>query len=77
MQLTVKCFATLNKYQPSPDGAYELETDGQATLSHLVDALGMNPDDVTIMFINGRHANMDAPLADGDKVGLFPAVGGG
>ncbi|MDY0161988.1 MoaD/ThiS family protein [Desulfobotulus sp.] len=32
---------------------------------------------VGIVFVNGRHADPDAPLLAGDVLSLFPLVGGG
>jgi len=74
MHLTVKCFATLDKFQPK-DGALELTA--EATPQGVIQQLGIPADEVHIIFVNNRHAPLDAPLSAGDRVGLFPAVGGG
>ena len=39
--------------------------------------LGIPPEELKLVFLNGLHAGLDAALKDGDRVGLFPAVGGG
>jgi len=75
MKLTVKCFATLAKY--TPQGAESYEAPGGMTAGELIVQLGMELGDVKILFVNGTHANPDRVLADGDRVGLFPAIGGG
>lgn len=75
MQITVKCFATLARHQPENADAFEVP-DGLG-VGGLVELLGMDPADVKIMFVNGRHAAPGTKLAPGDRVGLFPAVGGG
>jgi molybdopterin converting factor small subunit len=33
--------------------------------------------DIQMILVNGKRASTDTPLADGDRLGLFPAVGGG
>lgn len=47
------------------------------TLNELVERLGINPKEVSIMLINGKHQTLDAYLSDGDTVALFPPVAGG
>jgi len=75
MRIELKCFATLTKFQPEGAEAYEL-ADGSSVVQ-LIRALGIDPAEVKIVFVNGRHAAPEAPIQDGDRVGLFPAVGGG
>ena len=49
-----------------------------ATLSDLFSHLGIRPDLVHLAIVNGRiHHDRAAGLADGDRVALFPPVGGG
>ena len=49
-----------------------------ATLSDLFSHLGIRPDLVHLAIVNGRiHHDRAARLADGDRVALFPPVGGG
>ncbi|EPR43584.1 thiamine S protein [Desulfovibrio sp. X2] len=74
MEIEVRCFATLARFTPG-DGFFELP-DG-ATAAEAIAALGIPADDVNIIFINGKAAELASPLAEGDRLGLFPAVGGG
>jgi molybdopterin converting factor small subunit len=49
-----------------------------ATLSDLLAYLRIQPDLVHLAIVNGRiHHDRAARLADGDRVALFPPVGGG
>ena len=49
-----------------------------ATLSDLLAHLGIPADLVHLAIVNGRiHHDRAARLADGDRVALFPPVGGG
>lgn len=78
MALAVKCYATLASHTP-PGGRFE-PAPGRSpglTVAGLVEALGLAPDEVKVAFVNGLHADWSQPLHDGDRVGLFPAVGGG
>lgn len=42
----------------------------------LVD-LGIAEQELGVLMVNGRHADIDLSLSDGDTVGIFPLVGGG
>lgn len=74
MKIQVKTFATLKKYEPEDS---ELELPGGATVGDIVEALGIPYQEVRLAFVNSIHAKMDQQVSDGDKVSLFPAVGGG
>lgn len=74
MQLEVKCFATLSDF--TPEGGVMNVEDG-ITIRQVLEILGVQEDDVKIMFINGKHEALDSVLEEGDRLGLFPAVGGG
>lgn len=75
MKISVKCFATLAKHDPEHPDAFEVPED--ATVGGVMEMLGLAEEDVKIMFVNGKHENPQTALAEGDRVGLFPAVGGG
>jgi molybdopterin converting factor small subunit len=34
-------------------------------------------EEIKVAFVNGKHAHMRTQLQEGDRVALFPAVGGG
>ncbi len=75
MGIELKCFATLAKYLPENAADYPVEP-GE-TIRSLVEKLGMPVDDVTLMFVNAVRSDLDTGISDGDRVGLFPPVGGG
>ncbi len=75
MQIEVKCYATLMSFQPENAAAFPVEK-GE-TVEGLLGRLGIKAEDVKIVFINGTKVGPDAALGDGDRVGIFPAVGGG
>jgi len=74
MLISVKSYATLRGYQPE-DGALEVEE--SASVNTVLQKLGLPPEEAKVVFVNGRHASLDQVLKEGDKIALFPAVGGG
>ena len=75
MGIEIKCFATLAKFLPENGDDYPIEP-GE-TIRSLIAKLGMPEKEVTLMFINSLRSAPDSELKDGDRVGLFPPVGGG
>ncbi|MBU1228511.1 MAG: MoaD/ThiS family protein [Proteobacteria bacterium] len=75
MNIAIQCFATLSRFTP-PDSASFAVSPGE-TAGQLAARLGIPPEDLKLVFVNGVHVELDAPLQDGDRVGLFPAIGGG
>jgi len=75
MGIEIKCFATLAKFIPENGTNYPIEP-GE-TVRSLVHKLGMPEEEVTLIFINSLRSKLDSEIKDGDRVGLFPPVGGG
>ena len=75
MHIQIRCYATLAKYQPQSADAYLLPNG--STVADVADALGAGQDEIKVCFVNGRHAPLHTKLQEGDRVALFPAVGGG
>lgn len=75
MNITIKCFASLSRFTPPDAESYALAP-GDSVAS-VVARLGIPPEELKLVFVNGAHSALETPLADGDRVGLFPAVGGG
>lgn len=42
----------------------------------LIKRLNQSPENIKIVFVNGKHAETNSVLKDGDQVGLAPASGG-
>lgn len=81
MKVRLQLFASLSRYLPGGGGE---ESQGAAlvlpegtTLGALVQRLGV-PDEVPrINLVNGRDAEAEQVLRDGDVVSLFPPLAGG
>lgn len=74
MRISVKCYATLRGYQPE---AGVLEVGEGASVHTVLQRLGLPRDQAKVVFVNGRHATLDQIVKEGDKIALFPSVGGG
>jgi sulfur carrier protein ThiS len=74
MEIEVQCFATLAGHTPP---GRRMELSAGVTLGELLPMLGLAEEDVKIVFVNGKHVALDAEVSAGDRVGIFPAVGGG
>jgi len=72
--IEVRCFASLAKYAPAGGHAQCAASD---TTGDLIRALGIPAGEAAIVFVNGAHATEATELRDGDRVGIFPVVGGG
>lgn len=46
-------------------------------VSHVLEHLGINADEVGVTMINGRHCRLDTHLQPDDSLGIFPMIGGG
>ena len=80
MQVTVKLFATLQRY--GPEGVrvgvpFKVTLPEGSTLGDLVAQLGLPEREVTVTFVDGRARPPAFALSPGAEVGIFPPVGGG
>ena len=75
----VKLFATLRQHRPGLGigEAFAVELPEGTTVLGLIRHLELPEDQVKIVFVNALFRPMDHVLADGDELGIFPAVGGG
>jgi len=80
MRVEVRLYATLAAARPNLRAGepIDLELRDEATLSDLLGGLGIEPRAVHLAIINGRPVHDRAcRLSAGDRVALFPPVGGG
>jgi molybdopterin synthase sulfur carrier subunit len=79
MHVTVKLFATLNRYGRGERAGtpFEIELSENATLLDLLTQLKIPAEETRIMFINGIIQEPDSKLNEGDEIGMFPPIGGG
>jgi molybdopterin converting factor small subunit len=77
MNVEVELFATLRKYGPPREGAFTVELAEGDRMRRLIEILGIPLDMERVILINGRPANLESPLEEGDRIVLFPPVAGG
>ena len=80
MKILVKLYATLRIFAP-PDNElgefFEVEFNG-ATISDLAEHLGFTRELARIVFVNdSQTSDLSSALTNGDRVVIFPPVGGG
>ena len=79
MEVTVTLYATLTRYHPEDkrNEPFSVELPEGATVKDLLDKLGIKEDEAKKVFISHKSRPDDHPLEDGEKVAVFPPVGGG
>ncbi|HAM49904.1 MAG TPA: thiamine S protein [Nitrospiraceae bacterium] len=78
MRIEVRLYATLRRYALSAaDGVLNVDVPEGSKVAHVIANLGVNADEVHIVMVNGVSSPLDQVLAEGDRLGLFPPVGGG
>lgn len=74
-QIQIKLFASLQKYTPPSADNYPIEAD--QTILSVLDDLNIPLEHAKLIFINGVKSELSARLRGGERVGIFPPVGGG
>ena len=64
----------LKEYGPAQ---VSLPIESGQTVLDVIGRLGLNPELVAIVMVNGRQRFKDSPLRPGDRVKLLPLIGGG
>jgi sulfur-carrier protein len=80
MKIEVKLLTQMKKYLPDPDMAgntRSMEIMEKSTIREMFSALGIPVDMPKVILLNERQGKLDDVLKDGDKVAVFPPVGGG
>ena len=75
----VKLFATLRRHYPhlGIGEPMAVELPKGTTVAGMIDHLRLPADEVKVVFVNNLIQKEEHRLADGDRVGVFPPVGGG
>ncbi len=74
VRVTIKLFATFR------EGRFKVEERELLEESRVLDVLqplNLKPEEIAICLLNGRDANEQSVLKEGDTLALFPPVGGG
>jgi molybdopterin converting factor small subunit len=73
--IQLKLFATLNRFTPPSADSYSINAG--ISIHKLLEQLNIPEKKARLIFIDGVKADLDATLDGGERVGIFPPVGGG
>jgi len=79
MPLQIFLNATLRQYIPGydPYRGISLEVDPGMSCARVIERLGLPPQEVTLIMVDGRRREADFILQGNERLGLFPPIGGG
>ncbi len=75
IKIDLNLFVTLSKYLPEDSDCFALPEN--TSVEKLILDLGIEQGRVKLIFVNGKKQDGRYILKDGDRLGLFPPVGGG
>ncbi len=73
--IDLRLFATLGVH--TPENASRFPITKAMTIAQLIDLLPMAAKDAKLIFVDGIRADLNTQLHGGERVGIFPPVGGG
>jgi molybdopterin converting factor small subunit len=81
MKLEVRLFAGLKCTNPElpcvGESSFDLEAPEGTTIRDLRTILGIDPAIPLLAMVNSHHEQEDWVLKNGDRIGMFPPIGGG
>lgn len=75
VHINLKLFTTLRRFLPPAPDQYPVAA-GTA-IRELIAELGLPQEEAKLIFIDGIKGTLDSVLQGGERVGIFPPVGGG
>lgn len=75
IKIEIKLFVTLAAF--TPENADNFTVQEGTTVEMLIRELNIPADTVKLIFVNGRKQDTTYVLQSGDRLGMFPPVGGG
>jgi molybdopterin synthase sulfur carrier subunit len=75
MTINLNLFVTLSKYLPENSDCFEISRG--TTVEKLVTDLNIPKELVKLIFIDGKLKDLGYKLKQGERIGIFPPVGGG
>jgi molybdopterin converting factor small subunit len=73
--IQIKLFATLQRFMPASAENYAIKTG--TTIGTLLQQLDIPEDKAKLIFIDGIKVDPTTVLIGGERIGIFPPVGGG
>ena len=75
MHINIQLFASLSNFTPVSAEKHPIAPG--TTVGMLLDQLGVAKDEAKLIFIDGKKGDLTSTLQGGERVGIFPPVGGG
>jgi molybdopterin converting factor small subunit len=73
--VTLKLYATLQAFLPQSGEEVTISTG--TTVGELLRRIGVPEEKAQLVFVDGIKGALSTPLRGGERVGIFPPVGGG
>ena len=73
--IDLRLFATLQKFTPDASEAFSISPG--ITVLDVFEQIGVPVEKAKLIFVNGLKKDLDVELSGGERVGVFPPVGGG
>jgi molybdopterin converting factor small subunit len=74
----IRLYATLRRHAPTAAlGVLSIEVQEGSTVADVLGIMNIELAEVHIIMINGVSSSLDIVVHNGDRLGFFPAVGGG
>jgi len=75
----VRLYAGLRRHYPALKSgeALSITLDDEASLQNLLSGLKAPREEIAIVMVNGKREAESYLLQDGDRIGVFPLIGGG
>ncbi len=77
MRIEVELIAFIQKYAPGGKHVFDMDLQSGATVTTVVEKLGIPDTEPRLTLINGSHAQDDTELHEGDTLVLLTPVEGG
>jgi len=77
ISITIRLHGFLDRRSPAGGEWLSLQLPAGALAGEALDRLGVPRGAVGLLLVNGQRGDTDTPLADGDRVEIFPLLGGG
>ena len=75
IHIRLELLATLKRYEPDCTGKYAIKPGIQ--VRDILNKLDIPEYEVNLVFIDGKKGNLNSTLKGGERLGLFPPLGGG
>jgi molybdopterin converting factor small subunit len=75
IHVQIRFYASLKALEPPSAASHPLAPG--TTVGEALAQFRVPGDQVKLVFVNGRKTDLDQVLRDGDRLGVFPPVGGG